>query len=654
MAIELPRAGPGSAGTGGRARTVRQPTAADVPTVSVTADPAVTIPNVAQFDPVADVGAAISDVGQAATVAQNELVAASLRINERKEGVARNQADTLYFGQLNERFRVIQESAAFADDPTITAAGQEARADMEKILGDYVGSDIGREILANQLNKRFEAFADKLAGESIAAGNAQVDQSMIDATDGIVADMLTNPDFPLEYRFGQLDEKIIFMGLPGERADAARALGRETIGVALLERVITQGDIDDEGLMMAARTLMENPSLREAIPSVKRTAFANRIYEIENTIQRVGIEARVEVAKYGAIADSLGLTGDAKTDFIIGVMGGGSASVSEKQMALTRLVDAGQMDPNTADKIMSGTFKVVSVYNEAGDPVNMLVDLSQVGDQGAVMPVEEVAAELPPEPDAVPELPPAPDAVPAETTAEPDADLSIWGIVTGERAVTGLVPAITAAAQGITGQFGVDVAEAELLLLRDTLDHTLIPLATKLVPNERFPVAQVEFVLEKADIETGMGTDRKSLATSVLALNDTVHQLWQQATADSTDPSLPRRVQQAQRQNAGKLKNFMEFLNVPPGTTAADIEALGEPTEGASIPAFIGGVGDAINELTSTETPVEPEAITEVPPVIAINKMTEAEVRELVQNLDRSALITDAQVKAIKKKLGVE
>ena len=82
MAIELPRAGAGSAGTGGRTRTVRPTTAADVPTVSVTADPAVTIPNVAQFDPDADVGAAISDVG-------TELQAAENRIQTRQDAVSR-------------------------------------------------------------------------------------------------------------------------------------------------------------------------------------------------------------------------------------------------------------------------------------------------------------------------------------------------------------------------------------------------------------------------------------------------------------------------------------------------------------------------------------------------------------------------------------
>ena len=49
-----------------------------------------------------------------------------------------------------------------------------------------------------------------------------------------------------------------------------------------------------------------------------------------------------------------------------------------------------------------------------------------------------------------------------------------------------------------------------------------------------------------------------------------------------------------------------------------------------------------------------PEAITTVPTVAAINDMTEDEVRDLVLGLDRSAPITDAQVKAIKKKLGTE
>lgn len=661
MAIELPRAAGGSVSTSGRRRGgSRLPDAGDVPRVDIARDPGVQVPDTAQFaGSIGDVGAALGDVGARLAVAEE-------RATVQREGVARDRDDTSFFEQLNAKARELEATEDFADDRVIKGATQFGEELKQQIIQDHDGGEISKEVLSAQLDRRLALYSDDLSGKNIAARRLQLEGSVNGRIRGIIADMGNDPSVPIEQRFAQVDDAINFLGLSAPMAEAARDLGREQIATARLSAVIRQADIDDSGLMIEARSLMEDPLLREVLPSETRSGFANRIFEIENTIQRVGLEARAEVALLEAVASELGIEGESATDFVIGMMTGGGSNVSDKRAALDRLVDRGLLDQDSADKIASNVLRVAQIRNAAGDLENVIVDLTRVG--GGVTPIDAEQPSPEGAPGATPAEAAAPSATPAAPVEAPTAPAeapahqaaegaqSLFGIVAGPTAVTGLVPSAAETIQGLTGQFGVDVASAELLTLRNRIDNTLIPLATALVPSTRFPVAQVDLVINKANIETGPGTDRRSLLSSIVALDETIFTLQQQAEADSRDGGLPNDVRQSQAENATKLRNFRDILGVPLGTTPADIEALGEPEKGG-INEFISGVREFIenpDKQGDAESPAAPEQISVVPTVAEISKMAEDEVRALVQSLDRSAPISEAQVKAIKKKLGVE
>ena len=89
MAITLPKASPASGGEGGGGKKAQTFDASGVPTPPIAKDTGLTVPP-PSVSGLEGVGAAISDVGA-------EIAATDARINKRKNGVARDRDDTLYF-----------------------------------------------------------------------------------------------------------------------------------------------------------------------------------------------------------------------------------------------------------------------------------------------------------------------------------------------------------------------------------------------------------------------------------------------------------------------------------------------------------------------------------------------------------------------------
>ncbi|KKL06461.1 hypothetical protein LCGC14_2595800, partial [marine sediment metagenome] len=466
---------------------------------------------------------------------------------------------------------------------------------VQDVLGEHQGGPESIAILGATVERRLVAFSDDLTAASINAANTQQDASLRRRTQGVVADTLSDLSVPIEERFGQLDEAIELVNPGPAQANAAQVTGREQIASAVVGKVISQGDVDENGLLIGARTLLESELLREVLSPEVRSGFANRILEVENEVQRTGIEARAEVDGLMVFADEIGLTDpDARRDFFVAFKLGGN--VSDKQAASDRLVDSGVIDQELADKNTAGFinfFVPRNVYGEVTGPT-IIVDTSQIGEQEPAkeagdIPVgkaegapaqEEAAAAQPEVEEALAAV--APSEVSPEVPAEgkrPPQERTVFETVTGETAVTGVGPAALESLQGILGQVDIQVAEAEQLVLRENLGKVKFIIAS-LVPNERFPQKQIDFFIEEAGISPGILKDRKSLVASLVAFDRVLAIQEEQALRDSRDRSLPVDTQKDQAEVASKMRNIREILGVPEGLTPEDIEAISAPTKG--------------------------------------------------------------------------
>ena len=305
MAIELPTAGPGSTATGGRTRTVRLPTAANVPTVSVAADPGLTIPNLAQFDPIADVGAAISDVGQAATAAaqeiraaetaaEEEIRAAELRIQTRLEAVARARAVIEFNEYAQSAMRDFEVEGDPADPEQVAAFGQALEAKQEEIFGAHAGTEESSlQLLVSLENARAEV-AGKVAEISITAGEAAV-QSVLDNSQGrLAAKVGENPSYVYE----AIDIHDSFIdslagALNPDKEVLSRLAGRSAFFDAAVSSLLSRGEID------GAEAALEGPGAAESLGPDKVRAYRAQIIVARNRVEDGRIKAE-ESLQYAA------------------------------------------------------------------------------------------------------------------------------------------------------------------------------------------------------------------------------------------------------------------------------------------------------------------------------------------------------------------
>lgn len=641
MPIELPRAHPASAGTAARrARTVKLPTSGDVPQEPGIRDPGLDVPDFGQVaGGIEDIGAAVGEVGEHLQ-----------RIQGRQEGIARDRDDTAFSETLSSKRRDLQQDADLADDRVIAQAMAEAEAEEQRLLDAHPGGSRSRALLEVHLARRRVAFGDQLAVQNIIASRAQRSASVDRRVAGIVADSLSDPGVSIEQRFGQLEDAIKFLDLSPSETTAARADGEGKIASALINRVISRGNIDENGLLIDARSMLENEELREVLSPAVRGGLVDRIVGIESAVRKAGLNAVAEISALEAVADRLELSDEDRQDFIIGMLTQGK--VSDKQGALNRLVGKEIIDQDTSDKIAAGVFRVVPVYDGFGNVINaQIVDLTDPGAGNVQVPGQAAppvaALRSPGEPsvEAAPEqLPaePAPEQPTAEAAETLPQERTLFDIATGDVAVTGIGPAVLESLQKAFGQVGVNIASAEQLVLRKNFTNAQRRLAIALVPNERFPQKQVEFIIESADIDLGVFKDRRSLVSSLVSLSSSLRGEEERAARDGNDESLPSKVRIAQTGVARAIGNFRESLGVPEGVTPEMIEAIGEPEKGgleSVFEFFKEAVGEARQPAPAT-----------IPSVSDIGKMSKEEAQAIVDALPPDAQITAEQVKAFKKR----
>jgi hypothetical protein len=190
MAIELPRAGPGSTATGGRTRTVRLPGVEDIPTGPIARDPGLTIPNFAQFETgFGEFGAGLADFGESLQTAirNQETQHDATRITETRLAFEKQMEDVNNRSILNDDRSDLNFLTNF--EGTLEGLRDVALAGLEGNI-----SDAGMVKATNTLQAALQKVLAKAGTSAVEAIQARAKDAAKAVTNQAQADAFDDPD----------------------------------------------------------------------------------------------------------------------------------------------------------------------------------------------------------------------------------------------------------------------------------------------------------------------------------------------------------------------------------------------------------------------------------------------------------------------------
>ena len=150
----------------------------------------------------------------------------------------------------------------------------------------------------------------------------------------------------------------------------------------------------------------------------------------------------------------------------------------------------------------------------------------------------------------------------ARTSGSAQPPRTLWEMAPS---VTGAIPALAEAAQGITGQAGVNIAPEGLIRDRQTFAAVQNDLIRALSVNPRFPVAEMQRIEREIAIAPGVFTDPVSMRERMVSVNDYLRGRLQNEDRAANDASLPVPTRQAALSAANSIRDFLAQLGVPEG-----------------------------------------------------------------------------------------
>jgi len=569
----------------------------DVPPVTPARDPGVDATEAAFIDAKEVSSAAgLGTVGTGLqTLAQGLSAEADLSLQtlRREEGLARDSDDTTFSQLLNEKLRELQAAGDLSDrersiDPVVDFMQKER----DRILKEHRGGNTSRTQLQNRLDRRFIGFTDTLAALNINAADKRQQRTINQRVSAITQDVLDDPDVlssedPLEAfrtHSGQLEDEIEFLGLRPEQAAVIRNTGKSQILSSMITALLKNGQTE------RVKEILRSDELEGVASPETLRDFFQRVIDFERKKSALDDEspevmAARDVTEARVKANLLGLRGEDAEDFVMAEVSKGTA----KQQAIGKLQRRGVIDENLAAKMLADVIKVIPLRDEFGNPQGtIIVDLSESeitapGISSSTIEAQpgELVESTTPTSTTPTSAAPEPTASEPTTEEQVPTKRSLFDIVTGDLAVTGVGPAVLETLQGVFGQLGVSIAEPEQLLYRKDLSNARRNLSFALVPNDRFPQNQVDFILDTTDIDPEILKDRRTLLASLVSLDRSLATTQAQAEQDSASNSgLPQETRRIQSANARAIRNFRDTLDVPPGITPEQIKALGEPSKG--------------------------------------------------------------------------
>ena len=255
---------------------------------------------------------------------------------------------------------------------------------------------------------------------------------------------------------------------------------------------------------------------------------------------------------------------------------------SERERKIADIMRTNNVDYATASNIVNGIVVIRDnpVTNEQ-EQVNVLT--------GEVAPLRRAAA--PAAPAATPSAggaagePAAPGAAPSATPGRPSSTQprrTLWEMAPS---VTGIAPAVQEAAQGVTGQAGINVATEGLIRDRQTFATVQNDLIRALSVNPRFPVAEMQRIEREIAIAPGVFTDPRSLRERMVSVNTYLRDRLQNEDRAANDTSLPRADRQAALSAANNIRNFLAQLGVPEGAETSQLPSSSRSSRGNRQPS---------------------------------------------------------------------
>lgn len=299
--------------------------------------------------------------------------------------------------------------------------------------------------------------------------------------------------------------------------------------------------------------------------------------------ERRNLLLRAQEARMGAAREDLATT-----------RGLAAQEAQERRALVAKLLEISARDPSERERKIADIMRTNPGvdYATASNIVNGIVVIRNnpvTGEQeqvnvltNEVAPLRRAAA--PAAPAATPSAgggagePTAPGVAPAAAGRQPPSlpPRTLWEMAPS---VTGIAPAVQEAAQGITGQAGINVATEGLIRDRQTFATVKSDFIKALSANPRFPVAEMERLEREINIIPAAFTDARSLRERMVSVNNDLRRRLQNEERAATDTSLPVPDRQAALSAANNIRNFLSVLGVPEGADTARLPSSSRSTQ---------------------------------------------------------------------------
>ena len=163
------------------------------------------------------------------------------------------------------------------------------------------------------------------------------------------------------------------------------------------------------------------------------------------------------------------------------------------------------------------------------------------------------------------------DAATSSTLApDADADPSSINLYKIAESTTGIIPAITAAAQRVTGQIGIDVADAELLENIQTFKTAQSDIRRSMRTAPKFLASEMAMLDKELNISPDPLKDSATLLAQLRSVDKSIRNRLEAIAKSINDPNLPADERAAGLRLQNDLINFLRILGVPQGEESAE------------------------------------------------------------------------------------
>jgi hypothetical protein len=175
----------------------------------------------------------------------------------------------------------------------------------------------------------------------------------------------------------------------------------------------------------------------------------------------------------------------------------------------------------------------------------------------------------------------AQDTIVSDTTLPTEDSASSINLYQMAETTTGLVPLLSAKAQGITGQLGVDVADEELLENIQTFKTAQQDIIRSLRASPKILATEMNRLAQELDISPGAFKDVKTLRSQLRSIDKSINSRVENIERLIADPNASAEDVRGARSLRNDLINFKRILGVPvdnevfQGTSTQDLSNIG-------------------------------------------------------------------------------